>query len=248
MEEEFENCKKEFQQYIQNFDMTNQNISRKYAHSFRVVEYAEQIAISENLSKQDVFLAKVCALLHDIGRFKQIKEFQECEDRISFDHGDVGYEILLENNYISHFLKNKEEQEICLKAVKNHNKFAIETGLSERELYFAKLVRDSDKLDLLDTQANEIKDGRRDIDLQVLEALKQHMLYRFQENHEIENDASIIVVQLCFLFDLYFPESFRILKDRKIIERKIELLQGCSSKEIVYDIVVSIHQYIKSRM
>ena len=248
MEEEFENCKREFDQYIQNFDMTNASIARKYYHSFRVVEYAEQIAVSEHLSEQDIFLAKVCALLHDIGRFKQVKEFQECEDKNSFDHGDVGYEILLENNYISHFLKDKEDQEICLKAVKNHNKFAIETGLLDKEMYFAKLVRDSDKLDLLDTQANDVKDGKTNIDSEVMDALKQQKLYRFQENHEIENEVSLIVMKLCFLFDFNFQESFIILENKKIIARKIDLLRKHSPQEIVDEIEAIINQYIEARM
>ena len=77
---DFENCKKEFERYVNSFDRNNEKIARKYIHSLRVVEYAEQISKSEDLEKHDILIAKVSALLHDIARFRQAKEFNTFND------------------------------------------------------------------------------------------------------------------------------------------------------------------------
>ena len=142
---------------------------------------------------------------------------------------------------------NEEDKRICLKAVKNHNKYRVEENLSERELYFVNLVRDSDKIDLLDTQKNEISDGKADINSQIMDALLHHRLYQKKPFDE-ENQSSAIVRQLCFLFDLNFKKSFQIIINKGIIERKINLLRENFSEDLVDKIEKNIDDYIKSRM
>ena len=39
----YENAVKEFNNYIKQFNMANEIISRKYCHTFRVVDYAKEI-------------------------------------------------------------------------------------------------------------------------------------------------------------------------------------------------------------
>ena len=240
---DFDRCKREFDRYTSNFDMNNDMINRKYYHTYRVAEYSEQISKAENLSENDIELAKVCALLHDIARFRQATEYETFNDLISFDHGDKGYEILLENNYISNYLEDKEEQDICLKAIKNHNKYVIEDNLTERELYFTKLVRDSDKLDIMDTQRNIVNDGEKEIFLPVLQAFRKNELYK--KNYKL-NIVSIILMQICFIFDLNFKKSFEILENKKIIERKIVILRENCDKTIVDEIENTVFSYINS--
>lgn len=36
-----------------------------------------------------------------------------------------------------------------MNAIKNHNKYKIEDGLTSKEEFFAKLIRDADKIDIL---------------------------------------------------------------------------------------------------
>ena len=146
---------KEFQTFVKRYDLSNPDIMRKFHHTFRVVEYAKDIARSEGLSEDDVNLAMLCALLHDIARFRQWSIYKTYVDEKSYDHGDEAYKILKDKNYISKYTADPYEQRIILKAVKNHNKYKIEDGLSDRELFFTKLVRDADKIDIICTQ-NEL--------------------------------------------------------------------------------------------
>ena len=77
-----------FNKYVKGFDLKNKNIMRKFHHTYRVVEYANDIAVSLKLNDDDIVLAKVCALFHDIARFIQATQYNTFIDSKSFDHGD----------------------------------------------------------------------------------------------------------------------------------------------------------------
>ena len=176
--------------------------------------------------------------MHDIARFKQATQYNTFYDLKSFDHGDIGYTILKENDYISKYIQDEESKTIILKAVKNHNKFSIEDGLNDRELFFAKLVRDSDKLDILDKQRNEINDNSTTIDDDVLKAFKEHRL--FKRDGTKRNDATQIVQNLRLVFDLNFERSLEIIKKKGILERKLEVLKENLGVESAKTIVIEL--------
>lgn len=229
MENSYKNAIEKFNKYIKQFDMTNEMISRKYYHTFRVANYAKELAKSENLNEQDTFIAYLCGILHDIARFKQATEYKTFSDFKSFDHGDMGYNILVENDYISNYIQDEESKQIILKAVKNHNKYEVETGLTDRQLFFTKLIRDSDKIDILDKLRNEIHDNSTTIDEDVMQAFKEHRLYK--RDGTIRNDATQILISLCFVFDLNFKRSLEIIKEKGIVERKLKILKEHLGKE-----------------
>ena len=47
----------------------------KIVHTYGVVKQSEEIAKRMRLSEEDTELARMIALLHDIGRFEQLKRF-----------------------------------------------------------------------------------------------------------------------------------------------------------------------------
>lgn len=229
MENKIEKAVEEFNKYTQNFDLDNEMIKRKYYHTFRVVDYAKDIANSENLDEHDYYIAFICALLHDIARFRQATEFGTYVDGLSFDHGDVGYEILMENDYISKYVSNDEDKKVVLKAVKNHNKYCIEEGLSQKELYFAKLVRDADKLDIMDKQGNDICDDNFEIEEEALSAIKEQRLVNRMKVKG--SDLTTIMVLICFMYDMNYNRSMEILEEKQIIKRKLEIIEKYIDKE-----------------
>lgn len=235
MESIYKNAIEKFNKYIEQFDMTNEMISRKYYHTFRVANYAKELAKSENLNEQDTFISYLCGILHDIARFKQATEYKTFSDFKSFDHGDMGYNILIENDYISNYVQDEESKQIILKAVKNHNKYQVETGLTDRQLFFTKLIRDSDKIDILDKLRNEINDNSTTIDEDVMQAFKEHRLYK--RDGTIRNDATQILISLCLIYDINFKKSFEIIKEKHIVERKLEVLKKNINGEIIEDII-----------
>ena len=70
-----ENAKKVFREYIKNYDLNYGKIALKVAHILRVSSISKRIAIALNLNEEDINLAELIGLLHDIGRFEQIKQY-----------------------------------------------------------------------------------------------------------------------------------------------------------------------------
>ena len=142
-----EKAKTEFLKYTENYDLTNENIRRKQGHSIRVMNISKQIAVELNLSDDQIQIAALIGLLHDIARFEQYTQYQTYNDNRSFDHGDYGVEIL--NKDMRKYIKTDKYDKLIKMAIKNHNKFEIEEGLNEEESLFAKIIRDADKIDIL---------------------------------------------------------------------------------------------------
>jgi len=142
-------AEKVFKSYVEKYDIEDDKIELKIKHTYGVVRASEKIAKGLNLEEDDIRLAMLIALLHDIGRFEQVKKFDcfiDNEDK-EHDHAEFGIQVLFENNLIRSFVKDNQYDRIILKAIKNHNKYKIEEGLSERELLHSKLLRDADKID-----------------------------------------------------------------------------------------------------
>ena len=179
-------------------------------------------------------------------RFKQATEFNTFNDLKSFDHGDVGYDILLENNYISNFIDNDIDKDIILKAVKYHNKFSVPDSLNERELLFANLVRDADKLDIMDKQKNDINDGFNTIDEVVINTIKSHSL--FKRDGINRNDANKILIKLCFIFDFNFKRSYDIILEKKIVENNLNTLKQHCDLNLINEIEKIFLSYINDKI
>lgn len=136
---DIEKAKKEFMNYANNYDKENRKIILKISHSFRVMEQSKKIAESLSLDDEQVNLATLIGLLHDIARFEQMRRFGTYVDSKSIDHGDLGAEILSDKNFIRKFIDEDKYDYIIITAIKNHNKFKIQDGLSEKLCFNLKL-------------------------------------------------------------------------------------------------------------
>lgn len=146
-QQEFEMAKMAFESYLDGYDRTDDKIYLKIVHTYGVVAGAEQIAVRMGLPEEDVQLAKLIALLHDIGRFEQIKRFDSFEPG-TMEHAAYGAQLLFgEENMIRKFVKTEQFDSIIYTAIEKHSDFKLEGISNERILLHAKLIRDADKLD-----------------------------------------------------------------------------------------------------
>ena len=102
---DLDKAKKEFEKYVKPYDIQNAKISRKIAHSYRVVDVIGTNCKSLNLTEEDIELAKLIGLLHDIGRFEQIRIYDTFSDKDSIDHANLGVKILFEDGLIRNFIE-----------------------------------------------------------------------------------------------------------------------------------------------
>ena len=87
MDLDYGRAKRVFETYLDGYDRENDKVKLKIIHTYGVVEQSRELAERMKLSEEDTSLAMIIALLHDIGRFEQLKRFDSFEPG---DHGSCG--------------------------------------------------------------------------------------------------------------------------------------------------------------
>ena len=89
-----ERARAAFLAYVDAYDASNKRIALKIAHTYRVANLCEQIARGEGMDEEDVELAWLCGLLHDLGRFEQLRLWDTFSDGASAEHAAIGAAVL----------------------------------------------------------------------------------------------------------------------------------------------------------
>lgn len=217
-------AKQVFKEYIQSYDFENGLVKLKIAHMYRVTEISRKIAEDLKLEQEDIELAELIGLLHDIGRFEQIRKYGTFIDGISIDHAQQGLQVLFEEGWIRKFIEDDQYDTIIHHAIWNHNKKEIEEGLSERELLHAKMIRDADKTDILyiitiDSTENTYGCANiehEDITDEIMEDLKknQPIDYRKRKTH-----ADMVITHLAFVFDFNFTYGLKVVYEKDYLKQ-----------------------------
>lgn len=87
-------AKETFAAYVDNYNSEDPKIKLKILHTYRVAELCDTIGASEGLSGEALDAAWMCGLLHDIGRFEQIRRYGTFQDAVSIDHALLSTTIL----------------------------------------------------------------------------------------------------------------------------------------------------------
>lgn len=225
---DFDHAVQRFERYLDHYDRENDKVKLKIIHTYGVVECSRQIAEGLGLSREDNELARLIGLLHDIGRFEQLKRFDSFEPE-TMDHARFGAEILFEEGRIREFVKEDTWDRIIRTAILKHSDFKL-TGIEdERELLHAKIIRDADKLDncrvkikdavetLLGVSAEEA--GSSEISPEVMEQFIRHESIR-SETRRTKMDYWISY--LAYFFDINFEVSRDMIRKQKFAERIID--------------------------
>ena len=194
---------KAFDEYVSHYNLKNKDIYLKYTHSYRVMKLQEKYAKLLGFSMEDIELARVIGLLHDLGRFEQLRVYKTYDDSKSIDHADYSCTQLFSKKEIEKFVTNKDWYPIIEFAIRYHNKKILPEIEDKRMMMHAKLIRDTDKIDIIFLMGTlkeiNIKPVKRHISKEVLK--------QFYERVEIDkclvknkNDHSVL--QYAFVFDI----------------------------------------------
>lgn len=168
-----------FAEYVRNYDLSDEKIKLKIDHTYRVAGLCQRIAESLGLSEPDVDIAWLLGMLHDIGRFEQIRRFGTFNDVQSVDHAEFGADLLFKEGLIRKFAEgyyeecelaepeNQEDEQIIKNnehhnkdtgllemAIRQHNKYRVKEDLTERQRMFCDILRDADKVDIFKVNAD----------------------------------------------------------------------------------------------
>ena len=245
-----------FKEYLQDYDLAYGKIELKIRHTYGVVNASEYIAKELSLDDENIELAKLIALLHDIGRFEQIKKFDCFIDNKNVDHAVLGNEILFKNNLIRNFIKDAQYDNIISKAILNHNRLSIEDGLTDKELLHAKIIRDADKTDNFRVKATD--DFENIIDNASKEILENDIISDNIFNNFM--DSKIIVREdrktymdfwvsyIAFIFDFNYKAGLEYIQQMNYIDKIINRLdyKNIDTKQKMEKIRKHSIQYIES--
>ena len=139
-----EKAKAVFMAYTAQYDSENEKVRLKIEHTCRVSELCAVIAESLQLSKEDREFAWLIGLLHDIGRFEQLKKYGTFIDAESIDHARYGAFILFKEGKIRDYVTDESEDKLLWAAVYFHNAFKLpENPGKEADGFFSGEVLDS---------------------------------------------------------------------------------------------------------
>ena len=213
-----------FDNYLKHFDMNDKQINFKYRHSYRVKDLMKELAIKLGLSSKKVELAEVIGLLHDIGRFEQIKKYGISSDIESgIDHADESCVYLFDQGHIKDFYDDENYYDLIKDAIKYHNKYKINDDVKNDSLLFSKMIRDMDKVDIYRVIGEEFTGSynKNDISKEVWDS---YMHKTLADNRYIKTKTDSVYGYLTFLYDIYFTESFQILKNSKNMEKYFSIV------------------------
>lgn len=178
--------KETFKTYTDAYNSSDPKIALKIEHTYHVAENADRIARSlmsgpssdqypapDSLTQDDIDLAWLLGMLHDIGRFEQIRRYETFNDARSIPHARMSCEVLFPERYSvdAHFfsempngrfgrledylpeLDTRPDADKCRDlintAISLHSAFRLPDNLTDRERLFCNILRDADKVDIL---------------------------------------------------------------------------------------------------
>jgi HD superfamily phosphohydrolase YqeK len=226
-----------FHQYIKTFHSKDlqiqRNIDLKYEHILRVRDVIIEMAISEGLADGQVRLASVMALFHDIGRFIQFAKYRTFADNKSENHALLGIKELKKNKILD-ILEN-DDRNLIQTAIANHNRKEILPETTGKALFYSKLLRDADKIDIWQVVIDYYETPKAKPNKALQLDLLDTPTYSFEILQEVENGSIIRMedlstlndfklLQAAWIFDLNYMRSFEIVKQRRYIERLFAVL------------------------
>ncbi|RLD63537.1 MAG: HD family phosphohydrolase [Bacteroidetes bacterium] len=220
-----------FTKYVNSFscedEVLQQNINIKKVHTYNVCKAIIDIGKSINLSQNDLYLAELIALFHDIGRFEQYARYRTFVDGKSENHAILGINVLREKDVLSN-LKNSTA-DFILRCILYHNKLDLPKKESDKCLLFTKLIRDADKSDIFRvvteyySRSNKEKNPAIELDLPDNDEVSEKVLNDLMhgrmaklEDLKVLNDFKLL--QIGWVFDINFIRTYKIINENKYLE------------------------------
>lgn len=207
----------------------------KRVHTMKVVVNADLICSGEGFDGPTSSACRTAALLHDTGRYEQLKKYNTFRDSDSVDHAVYSHDIVKEKGWLDPL--PQAARTAILNAVLFHNRRELPEKMDPLEETASKCVRDADKLDIFRVLEERIAttDWKNDrtafwnlkYDLPpnkaVIDAIENGSSVDYQE---IKSIADFILIQMGWIKNgLYFETSRSIARERKHWEFRRKFLK-----------------------
>ena len=205
-----------FAAYVKNYNSDDTKVRLKIEHTYRVAGLCQVIGQSIGLEGADLDLAWLTGMLHDVGRFEQLRCYNTFYDDKSVNHAHLGCEILFDEGRIRDYIDDDSEDGLLKKAIYHHSDYRIPEDYDDRTTMYCNILRDADKVDILKVNCDfpleeiynatteEIRKG----------AISDEVLAAFRERHTILRALKKTAVDnvpghISLAFELVYPESLK---------------------------------------
>ena len=232
-----------FNSYVNSFrdsaDALSPMLQLKLTHTMHVVKDIKSIMQGEGWSRDQTPTGEVCALLHDIGRFSQFKEFATFRDSDSVDHAQRGIEVISEINILDGVAQESTQK--IIDAIKWHNKKALPDDMPPETASLAHLVRDADKLDIFRVMKTAVEDGSIENNPEItwgldIKGRPNPEIVKAIDNNEpicytqIKSLADFILIQVGWVIGgFHHKTALKIIKERNVVEFRRNYLKTLTS-------------------
>jgi HD superfamily phosphodiesterase len=218
-----------FDTYVNNYDASAEKIRLKIEHTYRVCGLCQQIAVSAGFNENDVNIAWLTGLLHDVGRFEQLRRYGTFIDAESIDHAEFGADLLFKEGLIRNFIEDNSMDVLLEKAVRYHSAYRVPEDLTDYERKFANLLRDADKIDILKVNVEfpleeiynvttyELKNCT--VTKEVMDAFyEEHAVLRSLKKTPVDN----VVGHISLMYELTYPVSYKLVKQQGFLNKLMD--------------------------
>lgn len=142
-----------FAAYTSTFETSDPKIALKIEHTHRVATLCECIATSEGVPARTANLAWLAGMLHDLGRFEQIRTFNTFTDALSVNHATLSAMLAFDEGLIAEFADVDKADVLELRmlrtAIEQHSAWRLPSDLDPQTRTLCDILRDADKIDIM---------------------------------------------------------------------------------------------------
>lgn len=218
-----------FREYTTHYDASDEKVKLKIDHTYRVCGLCQQIAAQSGFDENDIELAWLTGLLHDVGRFEQLKRYGTFIDAQSIDHAEFGADILFQEGKIRDYIEDASEDELLEKAVRCHSAYRVPANYTAREKKFADLLRDADKIDILKVNIIVPIEEIYNVTTYDLKHCKvtQEVMQAFFEEHAVlrslkKTPVDNLVGHISLVYELVYPISRRLVYEQGYLNKLMD--------------------------
>lgn len=239
-----------FLNYVQTFKQGDknfqENIALKEKHTRKVCEEILDIGERLGLNEDELRLSEVIALFHDIGRFEQYARYETFLDGKSENHAELGVKILKENKVLNHF--DETMQSLILRTISYHNRAALPEDETDTCLFFSRLLRDADKLDIwrVVTDYYNRDNGERNGAIELglpdtagfSDAVYRDLINkRIVDIKHLQNLNDFKLLQAGWIFDINFAPTFVSINKRHYLEMIRNVLPESEKIDKIFSVI-----------
>lgn len=248
-----------FYSYVKSYQTDDpehqRNLDLKEDHTRRVCRQITEIGRDLGLNEEEQRLSEIIALFHDIGRFEQYARYCTFLDGRSVNHAEFGVEILREKGVLNPI--GASSRELILKTISNHNLATLPRHGDETCLFFSRLLRDADKLDIwrvvteyYQRKANGEQNQAIELDLPDTPGISSGV-YRDLISQNIvdicsmENLNDFKLLQVGWVYDMNFVPTFRRLRQKGYLD---VIRKALPDSDAIRGIFAAVGSYLDERL